>query len=413
MPNITQEILAERVRIARLAADLTQDELAQALGLPRTAIVQLESGNRAISTLELARIAEQCARSISSFFEEETEESDALVTILRATDELENKDEWKAELAKYVTIFREGVSLQKYLDAPLSSGPPEYKQPSPSRVMEAVDQGSKVAQQERLRLNLGMNPIPDMADLINSQGIWASGAKLLDAVSGLFMRHSSIGLGILVNFTHPRARKRFSYAHEYAHALMDRSLRASVSVTAKRSDLHEVRANAFAADFLMPSGGVNAFLESRGKSGPNVESQTVYDAGIDEGTDSNVRGQRRALARAKMVTFEDLVALARHFGVSYIAAAYRLKSLSIVNELEFENLKSKESIAEELTKILDGFGNEGPEKNSKPDREIVSQVLHLAMEAFRREKISEGKLRDIAKLLDFPGRTLIHMAKSI
>jgi len=194
---------------------------------------------------------------------------------------------------------------------------------------------------------------------------------------------------------------------------MDRSQYASVSTTTKRSDLHEVRANAFAAAFLMPSGGVIAFLESRGKSGPNVESQTVYDSGIDAGTDSNIRGQRRALTGAKLVTFEDLVALARHFGVSYIAAAYRLKSLSIVNELEFESLKSKEPIAEELTKILDGFSKEGSQDNGKPDREIVSQVLHLAMEAFRREKISEGKLRDIAKLLDFPARTLIQMVKSI
>ena len=235
MPNITQEILGERVRIARVAADLTQDELAHALGLPRTAIVQIESGNRAISTLELARIAERCARSISSFFEEESEESDALVTILRATDDLENKDEWKAELAKYVTIFREGVSLQNHLDGPTSSGPPEYKQSAPSRVMEAVDQGTKVAQQERLRLGLGMNPIPDMSDLINGQGIWATGANLLDAVSGLFMRHSSIGLAILVNFTHLRARKRFSYAHEYAHALMDRSQYAK-TCTAIRND---------------------------------------------------------------------------------------------------------------------------------------------------------------------------------
>ena len=82
------------------------------------------------------------------------------------------------------------------IHAKARSGPPEYRQSSPLRVMEAVDQGAKVAQQERLRLGLGINPIPDMSELINGQGIWASGAKLLDAVSGIFMRHTSIGLGI-------------------------------------------------------------------------------------------------------------------------------------------------------------------------------------------------------------------------
>ena len=31
----------------------------------------------------------------------------------------------------------------------------------------------------------------------------------------------------------------------------------------------------------------------------------------------------------------------------------------------------------------------------KPDRKIVSQVVHLALEAYRREEISKGKLRDL------------------
>jgi hypothetical protein len=57
-----------------------------------------------------------------------------------------------------------------------------------------------VAEQERRRLGLGHSPILDISDLINSQNVWASGAKLPDDMSGLFLRHSSIGLGILVNF---------------------------------------------------------------------------------------------------------------------------------------------------------------------------------------------------------------------
>ncbi len=66
--------------------------------------------------------------------------------------------------------------------------------------------------------DLGHNPISDISDLINGQGIWATGAILPDQMSSLFVRHASIGLCVLVNYDHARSRKRFSYAHELAEA---------------------------------------------------------------------------------------------------------------------------------------------------------------------------------------------------
>jgi hypothetical protein len=52
--------------------------------------------------------------------------------------------------------------------------------------MEVVEQGNRVAEQDRRRLSLGHNPIPDISDLINSQNIWASGAELPEDTSVLF-----------------------------------------------------------------------------------------------------------------------------------------------------------------------------------------------------------------------------------
>ena len=239
------------------------------------------------------------------------------------------------------------------------------------------------------------NPILDMSDLINSQSVWASGAKLPDDMSGLFLRHPSIGLCILVNFDHARARKRFSYAHEYAHALLDRQQIATVSLERNRSDPGEVRANAFAAAFLLPRTGVWAFLTARSKAGPSVVEQTVYDPAAEARADE-VRAHRRAAPRSQVVTYEDIAALAHHFGVSYQAALYRLKSLAIVNDAQFTDLRDKEHFGKsylELLQILDDL--DGRDERT-PDREIVSQVVHLALEAYRREAISQGKLRDSA-----------------
>jgi len=411
--KIDQAILAARLKEARNITKLTQDQVATTLELPRTAVVQLEAGNRAVSTLELAKLAELYGRDIASFFSPTPppEEQDVLVALFRAAQVKGEEMPWQAEVSGCLAICRAGVDLEALLDRPPHLGPPTYTLPIPKKTMEAVEQGNFVAEQERRRLGLGHNPIPDMCDLINSQNVWASGAKLPDEMSGLFIQHSSIGLFILVNFEHPRARKRFSYAHEFAHALLDRQQTATVSTTQNRSDLCEVRANAFAASFLLPRSGVWAFLNGRFKGGPSVVDQMVYDpAAEDEATE--IRVHHRAAPRSQRLTYEDVAALAHHFGVSYQAAGFRLKSLGIVNETELEELRAKEAFGREYLDLLQILNDLEGKDEYRTDREIVNQVIHLALEAYRRKEISQGKLRDLSKLLDIPAQSLQSLAEA-
>jgi len=410
--NIDQMTLASRLKDARISASFTQEQVAKALDLPRTAIVQSESGNRAVSTLELAKLAQLYGRPIASFFTEAfAPEEDVLVALFRAAQAEGQDMPWQSEVSRYLGICRAGVELEHLLDRPPHIGPPSYDLPQPRNVMEAVEQGSIVAEQERRRLALGHNPIPDMSDLINSQNIWASGADLPDDMSGLFLNHSSIGLFILVNFGHRRARKRFSYAHEYAHALLDRQDSATVSREDNRRKLPEVRANAFAAAFLLPRTGVWAFLNSRFKAGPSLIEQTVYDPAAEQNAEE-VRASRRAAPRSQVLTYEDVATLAHHFGVSYQAALFRLKSLSIVNDAEFGELRDKEHFGKQYLELLQVLVDLEGLDERKPDREIVSQVVHLALEAYRREEISKGKLRDLSKLLNFSARDLVMLAEA-
>jgi Zn-dependent peptidase ImmA (M78 family)/transcriptional regulator with XRE-family HTH domain len=410
--NIDQMTLASRLKDARISASFTQEQVAKALDLPRTAIVQSESGNRAVSTLELAKLAQLYGRPIASFFTEAfAPEEDVLVALFRAAQAEGQDMPWQSDVSRYLGICRAGVELEHLLDRPPHIGPPSYDLPQPRNVMEAVEQGSIVAEQERRRLALGHNPIPDMSDLINSQNIWASGADLPDDMSGLFLNHSSIGLFILVNFGHRRARKRFSYAHEYAHALLDRQDSATVSLEDNRRKLPEVRANAFAAAFLLPRTGVWAFLNSRFKAGPSLIEQTVYDPAAEQNAEE-VRASRRAAPRSQVLTYEDVATLAHHFGVSYQAALFRLKSLSIVNDAEFGELRDKEHFGKQYLELLQVLVDLEGLDERKPDREIVSQVVHLALEAYRREEISKGKLRDLSKLLNFSARELVMLAEA-
>ena len=265
---------------------------------------------------------------------------------------------------------------------------PNYDAPPPRSSWEAVAQGEQTAVQERRRLGIGSAPVADVSELIASQGIWASSVALPNEMSGMFLRHPSIGFAILVNASHPRGRKRFSYAHEYAHALLDRNHNVAVSTTDNSSEMVERRANAFAAAFLMPSHGVHDALLSLAKGLPSRQEQTVFDVATGGHTDT----QRRLPARSQRINYKDVAMLSRHFGTSYQAALYRLRSLRHITHAESVNLLAQEHLGRQLLHELRMFGDvEAPERPQHRDRELRSEIAHLAIEAYRREEISRGR----------------------
>src|SRR4051812_19162176 len=79
---IDQATMARRLKEARLNCGLTQDEAANAVGIPRTAVVNIEAGKRSLSTLELSKFAQAYHRSVNYFFEEEFQTVQAADLIL-------------------------------------------------------------------------------------------------------------------------------------------------------------------------------------------------------------------------------------------------------------------------------------------------------------------------------------------
>ena len=113
---LDRETLAKRLQQARVNAGITQDEAAKALGVPRTAIVQMESGNRSVSTLELAQLATLYRVPVTYFFAaEELEEEDAMVALMRCSDEFQLDRQAEDEIHKYLRICQFGVQLKELL----------------------------------------------------------------------------------------------------------------------------------------------------------------------------------------------------------------------------------------------------------------------------------------------------------
>ena len=71
-----------RLRAARERCGLSQQAVAGALNIPRTAVTNIEAGNRAVSTLELTKLAELYRQNAARFIEENQAETNDLSIVL-------------------------------------------------------------------------------------------------------------------------------------------------------------------------------------------------------------------------------------------------------------------------------------------------------------------------------------------
>jgi transcriptional regulator with XRE-family HTH domain len=63
--KIEQVEVAQRLRAARETLGLTQEDVASALGMPRTSVIAMEAGKRNVTALEIRRLARLYRREVS------------------------------------------------------------------------------------------------------------------------------------------------------------------------------------------------------------------------------------------------------------------------------------------------------------------------------------------------------------
>src|SRR4029078_640803 len=100
--------------------------------------------------------------------------------------------------------------------------------PAPKSRWQAIEQGDRTAAEERRRLGLVTRPVWDPVELLEEERILTALQDLPDEVSGLTLMERGLSLSIVVNRRHPHRRRRFSWVHEYAHVLLDRSQRGAI-----------------------------------------------------------------------------------------------------------------------------------------------------------------------------------------
>jgi Zn-dependent peptidase ImmA (M78 family)/transcriptional regulator with XRE-family HTH domain len=217
--------------------------------------------------------------------------------------------------------------------------------PYPIKDMPDVESAASAI---RTHWGLGIDPIPNLSELLEERGIKILSADLtdIDGLTARVKRKNCEPVPVIVIRANTWAeRKRFTLAHELGHMLMD--MRPGVDA--------EKAANRFAGAFLMP---VEALWREIGK-------------------------QRTA------ISFGELAQLKELFGASFQAITYRCRDLGILNDVVFKRL-------------FQAFNQQGWRKHpfQEPgalpaEKEQPQRMERLTFRALAERVISESKAAEI------------------
>lgn len=106
MPINAQE-LGRRLRAAREACRMKQEDVARHLSASRSTITQMELGNRTVSSLELDRLAYLFGRDIREFVADSFRDDDTLAAMFRAEPAVAENPDVIEKVRECIAIGRE------------------------------------------------------------------------------------------------------------------------------------------------------------------------------------------------------------------------------------------------------------------------------------------------------------------
>lgn len=301
--------LADQLVRARTASGLGQDDLATAIGVSRAMVSYWELDKRRPNDRQLAALSQLLLVPIGVLLghEEASPAPDIASMLLRGADQA-LPNEARRGLGEFIAFLDTYADLAEVTHAPIRSMGKSPFISGPG--FESADDARRKAEEVRSHLRLGLGSVGDMDAVCELLGVTVYranlGTDLTRTASGAFLHHPRVGFSILVNLAMTPGRRRFTLAHELAHALFHSDSPYLISTAAKPP--RERFADAFAGEFLMPTEGVRRVMEEQG-FGPRIEEPT------------------------------EVIHLQRFFGVSYITALVRLRQAKFLTQVRFNSFK--------------------------------------------------------------------------
>lgn len=302
---------------ARQRMGFRQEDAAQAIGVTRAMISYWESGRRIPNDRQLVALGDLYRTGMTALLTGEGLEDarDETEMLFRGADL-----DLPAGARPGVTEFRHFLDNYARLADVVGIGIHGLRQSPFISVKGApsMAEARRKAEEVRAHLRIGLGPITDLDAMCELLGVTvyqaALGSDLTTTISGGFVDHPVVGFSILVNVEMTPGRRRFTVAHELAHALFHSGPKTKFVLSGTTKDVRERFADWFAGEFLMPTEGIRRVMEEHGR-GTRVTDPV------------------------------DVVHLQRYFNVSYATALVRLLQARIVSEEDFQKFKEVRSIA--------------------------------------------------------------------
>jgi len=301
--------LAEQLARAREAIGYPQEDVANSLGVTRTMISYWESGKRRPNERQLLALARLYGVELRTLLEGVPAEPRADLAQMMFRGEPNLGPQAKRGIEEFVHFLDAYAELADLMNFPIRG-----LHQSPFSLVagfDSLEDARRKAEEVRAHLRLGIGPVGDLDAICELLGVTVYraglGPDLETAVSGAFLKHPKVGFSVVVNLEMTPGRRRFTLAHELAHALFH-SDRHTFVISGPTKDGQERFANAFAGEFLMPTEGIRRAMEEHG-IGPQIDRPA------------------------------EVVHLQRFFRVSYATALVRLRQARSLTAADFEAFK--------------------------------------------------------------------------
>lgn len=369
LSDLDPAAVGARLREARRARALTQDDAARELGASRPTLIAIEQGRRPAQPAELVALARLYGRDVSDLVRPGPV-LPGLVALFRLGDRRRAGEETAEAVEDLQRLADAVVALEA---ATGGAGSRRYPPPYDIAGLAPEAAGEQVADDERRRLGLGDGPLPQLREVLeNDVGLLVFAVPLPSRVAALFGYAEPAGGCVAVNARHPHERQRWSLAHEYAHFLTDRYAAEVTEVAPARAGAAERFADAFAGHFLLPSLGLTRRFAAHRRD----------------------RGGR--------FTAGDLLQLAALYEVSAEAMALRLEQVGVIASGWWRSLRTRGFKVEEARRLV------GLQARTADTEVLPTRYRYLAAEAFLDGTLSEGQLAKLLRLDRRAARDLVH-----
>jgi transcriptional regulator with XRE-family HTH domain/Zn-dependent peptidase ImmA (M78 family) len=247
--------IGERVRRARLANGISQDELARQVGLDRTMIAKIEAGSRRIDALELTMLSTALHVSMNQLLHPQpkvlSRRADRVILTGDSDSEVSRQSE-RLELALVAWLG----DLRQLADLRFLHPRPSLGYPRPARTRADARQAATWV---RDQLSLGVGPIESLMEACERAGQYVLVTELPG--DGASLVDGDIAAAVVSRRGDP-GRRRATAAHELGHLVLGDEYSSDLGVSASRAE-REGMIDAFAAELLLPTQAV-AEVATRG-----------------------------------------------------------------------------------------------------------------------------------------------------